>query len=134
MNERQGALPFLAFSEFELAETLLARGRPGDKSRAVNLLAQSQDAAARLGMRLLQERSGALLVKVRGTDSHAPLTAREAQVATLVAEGLTNKQISERLHLSTRTAENHVENICNKLGFNSRAQIASWATGKGLRR
>lgn len=132
MNEQQGALPYLAFSECELAETLLARGRPGDKSRAIKLLARSRDTSARLGMRLLQARSSALLAKIQGTKSYAPLTDREAEVAALVAQGLTNKQISERLHLSTRTAENHVENICNKLGFNSRTQIAAWAAGKRL--
>jgi DNA-binding NarL/FixJ family response regulator len=67
-------------------------------------------------------------------DHRAPLSPREAEVAALVAEGLTNRQIGERLHVSTRTAENHVENICNKLGFTSRAQVAAWAVEKGLRR
>ena len=83
-------------------------------------------------MRGLEERAGAALARLGGKGNFAPLTAREAEVAALVAEGLANRQISERLHLSTRTAENHVENICNKLGFNSRSQIAAWAAGKGL--
>lgn len=58
----------------------------------------------------------------------APLAKREAEVAHLVADGLTNKQIGTRLFISERTVENHVRNIMNKLGFNSRAQIAGWIT------
>jgi DNA-binding NarL/FixJ family response regulator len=55
-----------------------------------------------------------------------PLAKREVEVARLVAEGLTNKQIGARLFISERTAGTHVRNILNKLGFSSRAQIASW--------
>ena len=56
------------------------------------------------------------------------LTPRELEVAALVAEGLTNKEIAARLFLSERTAEGHVEHIRDKLGFGTRAQIASWFT------
>jgi DNA-binding NarL/FixJ family response regulator len=55
-----------------------------------------------------------------------PLGAREADVARLVAEGLTNKQIGVRLFISERTVDSHVRSILNKLGFSSRAQIAAW--------
>jgi non-specific serine/threonine protein kinase len=51
---------------------------------------------------------------------------REGEVADLVAEGLSNKAISERLVIAQRTAEGHVENILTKLGFRSRTQIAAW--------
>ncbi len=57
-----------------------------------------------------------------------PLAAREADVARLVAEGLTNKQIGARLFISERTVDSHVRSILNKLGFSSRAQIAAWLT------
>ncbi|MCB0213100.1 MAG: hypothetical protein KDJ52_27400 [Anaerolineae bacterium] len=60
------------------------------------------------------------------------LTARERQVAALVAQGQTNRDIAETLILSERTAERHVANIMAKLGVNSRAQIAVWAVEKGL--
>ena len=133
MNERQGALPYLAYSQCELAETLVRRGHPGDKARALPLLAQSLESATRMGMPWLVESAGALLAKVGGAERRGPLTAREVQIAVLVAGGLSNKQIAERLHLSVRTAENHVENICNKLGYGSRAQIAVWVTERGLR-
>ena len=54
------------------------------------------------------------------------LAKREADVARLVAEGLTNKQIGARLFISERTVDSHVRNILNKLGVSSRAQIAAW--------
>lgn len=54
------------------------------------------------------------------------LTKRERQVADLVAQGLTNRQIAAKLVISQRTAQGHVEHILNKLGFTSRAQIAAW--------
>ena len=60
-----------------------------------------------------------------GQPESSPLTRREQQVAALIAEGLTNKQIAARLVISQRTAEGHVEHIMTKLGFTSRAQIAA---------
>jgi predicted ATPase/DNA-binding NarL/FixJ family response regulator len=57
-----------------------------------------------------------------------PLTRREQQVAALVAEGLSNKEIAARLVIARRTAEGHVERILQKLGLASRAQLAAWVT------
>jgi DNA-binding NarL/FixJ family response regulator len=54
------------------------------------------------------------------------LGKREGEVARLVAEGLSNKLIGARLFISERTVDGHIRNILNKLGFNSRAQIAAW--------
>jgi predicted ATPase/DNA-binding CsgD family transcriptional regulator len=56
----------------------------------------------------------------------ALLGKRQADVARLLADGLTNKQIGARLFISERTVDSHVRSILNKLGFNSRAQIAGW--------
>jgi pimeloyl-ACP methyl ester carboxylesterase/DNA-binding CsgD family transcriptional regulator len=61
------------------------------------------------------------------------LTARELEVAGLVAEGLTNHSIAVRLAVAPRTAEAHVENIRRKLQVHSRAQIAAWVTEHRLR-
>jgi predicted ATPase/DNA-binding NarL/FixJ family response regulator len=58
------------------------------------------------------------------------LGKREADVARLIADGLSNKQIGARLFISERTVDSHVRNILNKLGFNSRAQIAAWITSQ----
>ncbi|MEV6136664.1 LuxR C-terminal-related transcriptional regulator [Nocardia sp. NPDC051990] len=54
------------------------------------------------------------------------LTARERQVAELVAQGLSNRKIAQQLVLSPRTVDRHLENILCKLGYSSRAQIAAW--------
>jgi predicted ATPase/class 3 adenylate cyclase len=54
------------------------------------------------------------------------LSKREQEVARLVAAGMTNRQIAERLFIAERTAEGHVERIRDKLGFSSRAQVAAW--------
>ena len=59
-------------------------------------------------------------------ESHAPLTRREHEVAVLVAEGLSNRQIGSRLSISGGTARIHVERILAKLGATSRVQIATW--------
>jgi non-specific serine/threonine protein kinase len=60
------------------------------------------------------------------------LTPREQEVAVLLVQGLTNRQISKRLSISERTAGNHVAKILRKLGLHSRAQIAAWATEREL--
>ncbi|MDH6293315.1 ATP-binding protein, partial [Rhodococcus opacus] len=60
------------------------------------------------------------------TGASMRLTNRERQVADLIAEGLTNQAIADRLVISPRTAQGHVEHILAKLGFTSRAQVAAW--------
>ena len=54
------------------------------------------------------------------------LGKRETEVARLVGDGLSNKEIGARLFISERTVDSHVRSILNKLGFSSRAQIAGW--------
>ncbi len=58
----------------------------------------------------------------------APVTPREWEVACLVSEGLTNRGIGERLVIAEGTAALHVRHILNKLGFDSRSQIAAWVS------
>ena len=60
------------------------------------------------------------------------LTPREREVAALIAQGKTSREMADLLVVSERTAEVHVSNILGKLGFTSRAQIAAWAVEKGL--
>lgn len=60
------------------------------------------------------------------------LTRRETEVAALVAEGLANQQIADRLVIARRTAEGHVERILAKLGFANRTQIAAWVAATHL--
>lgn len=90
------------------------------------------DAAFAQGSALTIEKTLARALRERAQPTagirRAPteLTRREREVADLVAEGLSNKDAAARLVISQRTAEGHVENILTKLGFTSRAQIASW--------
>ena len=59
---------------------------------------------------------------------HPDLTRREKEVAALVAQGLTNRQIAKELVVSERTVENHVANILKKLGLHSREKVAASMT------
>jgi DNA-binding NarL/FixJ family response regulator len=68
----------------------------------------------------------------RGEPALTQLTPREREVATLVARGLTNRQIAANLVIAERTADVHVSNILNKLTLNSRAQLAAWVVRHGL--
>ena len=57
--------------------------------------------------------------------------SREGEVARLVSQGFTNRQIADALHIAERTAENHVQHILTKLGFHTRSQIAAWVVTTG---
>jgi DNA-binding CsgD family transcriptional regulator len=54
------------------------------------------------------------------------LIPRQTEVAALVADGLTNRELAERLGISERSAESHLERIRLRLGFRSRSQVAAW--------
>ena len=79
--------------------------------------------------------AGLVLGEYRRTaddDSAPKLTTRETEVLRLVAKGLTAKQVAERLVLSHRTVENHVQNTLSKLQLHNRAQLVRYAVEKGL--
>jgi DNA-binding CsgD family transcriptional regulator len=86
--------------------------------------------AARLTTRALELAAGAeLLVSVATpatADDASPLSARELEVARLVADGATNREIAERLVIAPKTASAHIEHILAKLGVSRRAEIAAW--------
>lgn len=79
---------------------------------------------------LPQERP--LSARARTSTLYGGLSAREREVAALVAQGKSNREIADHLTVSERTAEAHVSNILGKLGFTTRTQIAAWAVEKGL--
>ena len=56
------------------------------------------------------------------------LSRRQLEIARLIADDLTNRQIADRLFLSERTVETHITNILNKLGLSSRVQLSRWIT------
>lgn len=123
-------------TEFE-ATTAFVRAQLGDRDFAAacagGRLMTSDDAVVE-ALALVRAPAGPGKGAVGQTGAiGAPLTAREREVAGLIAEGLTNREIAARLVIAERTAEGHVQNILNKLSFNSRAQIAAWAVERGLR-
>ena len=83
----------------------------------------TRQAASRLALR---ERTPAAAGAAVDRGGSAALSRRGAEVAQLVAEGLSNREIGARLFISERTVESHVRTVLNKLGFTSRAQIAGW--------
>ena len=127
--ERIGSPPYVALIRCELARLHAHRGSHRDRASAVALFERAGATAETLGMRPLAAAVAAelrLLMHPRGRPTL--LSNRELEVAGLVVEGLTNRVIGERFHISERTAENHVKNIMDKLGIDSRAQIAAWYT------
>jgi non-specific serine/threonine protein kinase len=82
-------------------------------------VAESRTAATRTGAE-----------RPRNHGGWAALTAREREIAALVAEGLSNRRIAERLSISKRTVDSHMEHIMGKLGYASRTQIATLAVAQ----
>src|SRR2546428_379079 len=66
----------------------------------------------------------------KAAGSAGGLSQRELEVARLVASGMTSRAIAERLFLSERTVESHLEHILTKLDFSSRAQVAGWVAAR----
>lgn len=118
--ETIAALPSLAQVHAELAA---AHGPLSGSGRAH--ARASRRLATQLGMRPLGDR---LDRWVTTTGPGQALTSREREVADLVAGGLSNASVAERLTLSERTVENHVSRVLHKLGVGSRTALAVWVT------
>ena len=121
--DRIGAPGVAVEAACELAAVRL-RTRDPDGARA--LLSRVRPAAQRMGMTPWLARIDGLLGGTAG-----PLTAREREVAELVALGRSNREIAGELVLSERTVGNHVQHILTKLGFANRSQIAAWVAARG---
>jgi non-specific serine/threonine protein kinase len=73
----------------------------------------------------VEERPPSRPLPVR-TETKTSLTRRELEVARLISQDMTSREIASKLFISERTVETHVTNMLNKLGVNSRIQIARW--------
>jgi len=121
----RSAMPFeAARSRLELATLLAATGRSGDAKAE---LERTLDALTALGAEGESARARRLLDACSRDRGIAPLTRREREVLGLVAVGLTNRQIAERLVVSEHTVHRHVTNILRKLDLPSRAAAAAYA-------
>jgi DNA-binding NarL/FixJ family response regulator len=67
------------------------------------------------------------------TNEHPPLSKREQEVVALVAQGLRNKEIAEKLFISAQTVKNHLHNIFEKLGVSDRLELALYVTQNSMR-
>jgi predicted ATPase/DNA-binding CsgD family transcriptional regulator len=112
-------LGYRAETERTVRRALGARGFETEHRRGLEP-ADADNVAYALG------ESGPVIAVAHDTGAAVALTPREREIAELVGEGLTNKDIAARLVISPRTAEGHVEHILNKLSFTSRAQVAVW--------
>ncbi len=95
--------------------------------RMAPIYAEGADAAASVLLSFLRDQARHQTGSARATANAGPLTAREFQVADLIAEGCTNAEIARSLSVSVRTVDAHVEHVRTKLGVRARAQIAVWA-------
>ncbi|PZR91986.1 MAG: hypothetical protein DLM67_15410 [Candidatus Nephthysia bennettiae] len=103
--------------------------------RGLAALGHQAGAVRESGRRLTLEQAKAYALEESSDDepgAGARLSRREVQVAELVREGLSNRVIAERLFISERTVEGHVASLLNKLGVNSRAQVAAWVAENAI--
>jgi DNA-binding CsgD family transcriptional regulator len=84
------------------------------------------DRLAAEGARMTLEELAAEASAEPGAEPDGPLTPREREVLDLVARGMTNAEIGDRLFISKRTVESHVEHIKQKLGLTNRPQLMAW--------
>jgi DNA-binding CsgD family transcriptional regulator len=127
LNARIGARPFTALSRLDLARALAVAPSGAGLAEAAELTDRAAAEFRRLDMPgpLARATDLAARIAVRRR-STAALSPREAEVAELVAQALTNRQIAERLVLSERTVETHVHSILTKLDRRTRTEIATW--------
>lgn len=124
MNLRVNARPHLALSRLGHAQALVALGVSRDLETDASL-ADVRDLAAAEFERL--DMPGPLATaRALKTHDTSPLTPRENEVAALVAQSMTNREIAARLFLSERTIESHIRSILAKLNFTRRTEIVTW--------
>jgi DNA-binding CsgD family transcriptional regulator len=124
VDEAAGLVPTAAIARARLAAALRERGRRGDADEALAAARAAAATAAGLGMEPLRRRASELVTALR---DGGVLSPRETEIAQLVGQGLTNRQIAATAHISERTVETHVQHVLAKLGFTGRTQIAAWA-------
>jgi DNA-binding CsgD family transcriptional regulator len=124
--------PELALTHVSLAELLLQEPDDATRSEALEHLDLAIPELQDMTMQPALER--ALALKNQAAAAKSPgrrsasdtLTARERETASLMADGLSNREIAEKLVISELTVDVHVKHILGKLGFRSRTQVAGW--------
>ena len=139
VNSRVGVRPLLARTQSAYAAALLARGSAEDRARARELAAQALTTATALGMPRVAEQTRTVQDQLAHTlGPHRPvvrpdgLTAREVEVLRLLAGGLSNREIAERLVVTVNTVERHLVSIYSKIGVHGRAAAVAYALRHSL--
>ena len=127
-NRAIGAWPDVAFTLLGLAR-LLRNGNRAEMAEAATLAQDALDLAVRLDMPGTVAAAGRLAARITADRDEAdPLTSREREVAALLAEALSNRQIAARLVLSERTVESHVRSILAKTQCANRTEFVAGGT------
>jgi ATP/maltotriose-dependent transcriptional regulator MalT len=135
------ALAEACAAPYERALTLLAQaelgGGTGDTEQARTVLDEVTAICEPLGAKPALARVAALAARLADVATVVPaypagLSSREVEVLHLVAQGLTNPQVAERLYLSPRTVEQHLRSIYNKVGVSTRAAATHFAVTNNL--
>ena len=92
----------------------------------------SANTAAARAHRLAKDCEGARTPALALAARPLPLTARQREIGSLVARGLSNQQIADRLTMSVRTVEGHIYRAASKLGFTNRAEFAALVRDESL--
>lgn len=125
-------LPFFSVRRAEGRDVVQRMLSAGQYENAV-ARGEGMDLEAAIAFALGEAEAAPRPTAMAGPAQPSPLTRRETEVAALVAEGFTNQQIADRLVISIRTAEAHVENILRKLGVSSRHAVTAWSLGRSDR-
>jgi non-specific serine/threonine protein kinase len=126
-----------AYAEIRKSAADAARAELGEE-RFSELLRRAQAMPLAEALAVAKGDTAAVAAALSGTGADSgdgadakPLTRREKEIAVLVADGLGNREIAERLFLSRRTVESHIEHIFAKLGLSSRTRLAGWVLEQG---
>ena len=131
LNLRLDARPWLTHTWLNLADVLRRRAGAGDHTEAATLATRAAAEARRLDQPGTLARAQRLLTDLDARRrAEDPLTAREREVAGLVAKALSNRQIAERLVLSERTVESHVRAVLTKLNLTNRTELTAYLLGR----
>jgi DNA-binding CsgD family transcriptional regulator len=131
LNRQMGASTWLAHTAYEYGRFLHRRG-PESRERAGELLGEAAALAEQIGMEGLLGKIRGLGIGAIEVDLPDSLSPREVQVLALVAEGLSNREIGDRLSISEHTAANHIRSILRKTESVNRTEAASYAHRHGL--
>jgi DNA-binding CsgD family transcriptional regulator/tetratricopeptide (TPR) repeat protein len=131
--------PELALSHLGLAELMVKDADDGTRFEALEHLEialpelrdMKMQPAVERGQALRETLAPAAAVATTSESASDTLTAREREIASLMADGLSNHDIAERLVITEGTVEVHVKHILSKLGLRSRTQVAGWVARQG---